>query len=159
MDWREFEATAPKLARLGRDRFETTHVALLGSLRKDGSPRISPIEPYLVAGHLLLGMLTASRKALDLRREPRCVVHSSVSDVNGSEGEFKIDGRAVLVTDNGLLGAEPRAWWNAPDASDASVFSIDIQSAAHVSWDIKHGNMTVVRWTPADGTKKLVTTY
>ena len=40
-----------------------------------------------------------SVKALDLLRDPRCVVHSTVSDRLGSEGEFKVYGRAVEVTD------------------------------------------------------------
>src|SRR6184192_3641808 len=72
MIWREFEDAVPELARLGRRRFEATRVALLGTLRKDGSPRISPIEPYLVLDHLLLGMLSRSHKALDLMVDPSC---------------------------------------------------------------------------------------
>ena len=97
MIWRDFEAAAPELARLGRERFERTGVVLVATVRKDGSPRISPVEPYLVLGHLLLGMMWRSRKALDLLREPRCAVHSAVCDPNGSDGEFKLYGRALTV--------------------------------------------------------------
>jgi hypothetical protein len=57
MNWREFEAAAPELAALGRTRFEATGAALLGTLRADGFPRINPVEPYLAAGQLLLGLL------------------------------------------------------------------------------------------------------
>lgn len=32
-------------------------VAMLGTLRRDGSPCISPIEPYLVNGRLLVGAM------------------------------------------------------------------------------------------------------
>jgi hypothetical protein len=71
MIWREFEEAAPELAALGRRRFAQTRVALLGTIRKDGSPRISPIEPNVVLGHLLLGALAESHKALDLLRDPR----------------------------------------------------------------------------------------
>lgn len=157
--WRDLDAAAPDLARLGRERLEATGVALVGTVRKDGSPRISPIEPYLVGDHLLLGMLSGSRKAADLRRDPRCVVHSSVSDINGSEGEFKIEGRAVLVADGELLRADDRAWWNAPGASDASVFAIDILAAAFISWDTRQGTMTVLRWTPEVGLTKTAQRY
>ncbi len=67
---------------------------LLGSLRRDGSPRISPVEPLIVDGELELGMMWQSKKALDLLRDPRCHVHTVVTDRNGTEGEFKLWGRA-----------------------------------------------------------------
>ena len=69
-------------------------VILLGSLRRDGSPRISPVEPVLVDGELELGMIWQSKKALDLLRDPRCQVHTVITDRNGTEGEFKLWGRA-----------------------------------------------------------------
>jgi hypothetical protein len=159
MIWREFEIAAPELAELGRRRFEATHVALLGTIRKDGSPRISPIEPYLVLDHLLLGMLSGSHKALDLSQDPRCTLHSSVSDADGSEGEFKLDGRAVLVTDPALHHGDYEAWWTAEDASPARVFSVDIASAAHIAWDLKKGEMTVRRWSPESRVRSTVRGY
>lgn len=158
MNWHDFEVAAPELAEFGRQRFKT-RVALLGTSRKDGSPRISPIEPYLVGGHLLLGMLSGSLKVADLRRDPRCVVHSSVTDINGSEGEFKLDGRAVPVADKTLIRADDRAWWNAPDASDASIFAIDILAATSISWDIQKGTMTVLRWTSQAGLTRITRSY
>jgi hypothetical protein len=57
-----------------------THVALLGTLRRDGSPRISPVEPYLWEGQLLIGAMAWSPKAADLRRDLRYVLHSAVID-------------------------------------------------------------------------------
>jgi len=44
--------------RLGMDRINTARVALLGTLRADASPRMSPIEPYVAAGQLLAGAVT-----------------------------------------------------------------------------------------------------
>jgi Pyridoxamine 5'-phosphate oxidase len=157
--WREFEEAAPGLAELGSARFAATRVALLGTIRADGSPRISPIEPKLVLGHLLLGALAESHKALDLLRDPRCTLHSAVSDVNGSEGEFKLHGRAVLVTDTALLHGDYEAWWTADDASPSRVFSMEIESAAHIAWDLDKSEMTVTRWRPATGMESTVRHY
>jgi Pyridoxamine 5'-phosphate oxidase len=159
MNWREFEEAAPQLAQVGRERFEATRVALLGTIRSDGSPRISPIEPYLELGHLLLGMLAGSQKALDLSRDPRCTLHSAVSDVNGSEGEFKLYGRAVLVTDPSLAHGDYLAWWTAKDASPARVFSFDVASAAHIAWDVGKGKMIVRRWSPESGVETTARDY
>ena len=97
--WGEFAAAAPELAALGEGQFARTGLALVGTLRRDGWPRISPVEPFFVDGQLYLGMMWRSVKALDLLRDPRCVVHSTVSERDGTEGEFKVYGRAVKVTD------------------------------------------------------------
>ena len=88
MKWSEFVAASPKLAALGEGRMEEHGLILLGTLRRDGSPRITPVEPLVVDGELELGMMWQSKKALDLLRDPRCQVHTVVTDRNGTEGEF-----------------------------------------------------------------------
>ena len=97
--WEQFSEKDGELAAIGEWQFGRTGLALVGTLRRDGWPRISPVEPFIVNGQLYLGMMWRSRKALDLLRDPRCVVHSTVSDRLGSEGEFKVYGRAVEVSD------------------------------------------------------------
>ena len=54
MIWGDLEAAAPEIVRLGAERFQQSRVALLGTLREDGSPRISPVEPYLTLEGLRL---------------------------------------------------------------------------------------------------------
>ena len=158
MIWRDFEQSAPTLARLGRERFERTQVALLGTLRRDGWPRISPIGPHLVLGHLLFGVMR-SLKAHDLLNDPRCVLHSSVSDVNGSEGEFKIYGRAVLVEDAQLRDGDYEAWWHSQPADAARVFSLAILGAAFLEWDPARGRFRAMRWSPDRGISESVRDY
>ena len=79
LDWRDVETGAPEIARLGAARLSAARIAMLGTLRRDGSPRISPVEPYLVNGRLLVGAMTWSAKAADIRRDPRYVLHSTVT--------------------------------------------------------------------------------
>ncbi len=97
--WQQFATQSPDLAARGAAQFARTGLALVGTLRRDGWPRISPVEPFIADGQLYLGMMWRSRKALDLLRNPRCMVHSTVSNRDGSEGEFKVYGLAVEVTD------------------------------------------------------------
>ena len=99
MRWCQFERLEPELARLGEERFDRTGLALVGTIRADGWPRMSPIEPLITDGELYLGVTWRSRKALDLLRDSRCAVNSTVSDRHGTEGELKVYGRAVDVTD------------------------------------------------------------
>ena len=93
--WQDLELGAPEIARLGRDRINAARVALLGTLRADASPRISPVEPYFVRGQLLVGAMTWSGKAADLLRDPRYVLHSAVTGPDSGEGELKLYGSAV----------------------------------------------------------------
>src|SRR4051812_25712022 len=97
--WGEFAAAEPELARLGEERFAKTGLCLLGTLRRNGFPRISPVEPLIHDGRLYLGMMWRSRKAVDLLRDPRCVVHNTVADKSGTEGDFKLYGIARDVQD------------------------------------------------------------
>ena len=99
MTWEEFKKAAPELATLGEERFEATGLVLVGTLRKNGFPRISPVEPLFADGQLYLGMMWQSMKALDLQRDTRCTVHNTVANRDASQGEFKVYGRAIEVTD------------------------------------------------------------
>ena len=99
MIWEEFQRSDPELAALGRERFDRTGLILLGTLRKNGWPRISPVEVLITDGQLYLGMMWRSRKALDLLRDSRCSIHNAVSDRHANEGEFKVYSRALDITD------------------------------------------------------------
>ena len=136
MNWEEFKRSDPELAALGEERFDRTGLVLLGTLRKNGWPRISPVEPLITDGHLYLGMMWQSRKALDLLRDPRCTVHSTIWDRAGTEGEFKVYGQAVDVRDIEARRRYGDALYEKiqirPDESEYHLFSVDIWSAAFV---------------------------
>jgi len=158
MTWRELEVSAPEIARLGRERLDETRVGLLGTLRRDGSPRISPIEPYFVGGRLVLGAMSWSLKARDLQRDPRCVLHSAVSGPSSGEGELKVYGRAVEA-DRVLRDACDDAWWAGRPPESAWVFSLDVEAATFLEWDYGRGEMIVRRWTPERGFRETKRRY
>lgn len=86
----------------GRRRLGDPGVVLVGTIRRDGSPRVSPVEPLLWNGDLWLSMGRSSRKAADLERDARILVHSIVTGREGTLGEDKVRGRAAPVDDVGL---------------------------------------------------------
>jgi hypothetical protein len=155
--WDEFSRASPELAALGEERLRGRELCLLGTLRRSGYPRISPVEPDFVDGELMLGMMWLSPKALDLRRDPRCVVHSVVSSRHGTEGDFKLYGRAVEVLDPERRGRyratiKARIDWE-PSEPSFHVFAIDVESAGFVvfgqdgyglAWDRSSGDLR--RW-------------
>ena len=135
MDWEEFKRADPELAALGEERIEATGLVLLGTLRKNGFPRISPVEPLLTMGRLYLGMMWQSRKALDLLCDPRCTVHTTVSDRHGSEGEFKLYGRGLEVRDPEKRRLYGEALYEKigikPEEPEFHLLAVDIESAAY----------------------------
>jgi hypothetical protein len=74
-------------------------VMYIGTIRKSGYPWVHPFTPFISSGHLFAFLVPTSPKAHDLERDGRCTIHSLVRDWNGSEGEFSITGKAVLVKD------------------------------------------------------------
>ena len=117
MNWEDFEKEAPGLAAFGQERLERSGLAMVGTLCKDGWPRISAVEPLITGGRLYLGMMWRSRKVLDLLRDPRCTLHSTVTDREASEGEFKLSGEAQDVQDTDLR----RSYGEAQDVQDSDL--------------------------------------
>ena len=101
--WGEFESEAPALAETGR-RLIYQHgpaLAFLGTVRKDGGPRIHPICPVVTDGGLYLFIVEMSYKYSDLLRDPRFALHSFPTE---KDEEFYATGEAYR-----LEGAEARA--------------------------------------------------
>ena len=97
--WAEFSEAAPDLAAFGAERFAATDVAYLATLTEDGTPRVHPVTPIIGGGRLFVFMEPTSAKGRDLRRDGRYALHSSVSDPDGTSGEFAIRGRATPIND------------------------------------------------------------
>ena len=74
-------------------------VLLVATIRRDGSPRLSPVEPLVLDGDLWLSMMWQSRKAADLLHDDRILVHSITTTREGGEGEVKVRGHAQAVAD------------------------------------------------------------
>ena len=130
---------------------------MLSTIRDDGSPRISPVEPYLLGGELVIGVMP-SPKANDLRRDARCAVHSSVSKLDGSEGEFKIHGRAFPTTEPAIVEAAG-TWWSGRPADRCTVFAVEIDEATLITWSTAQDRMQTRRWTRDRGTTATTRTY
>jgi hypothetical protein len=151
MRWEEFAKACPEIAIRAEERFRRDELVTLGTLRADGSPRISPCEVDFTAGHLFLGMMWRSRKAIDLLRDPRIVVHSLQAEREPIEGDIKLYGRASEILQPELRGAFREAilaridW--APDEPEYHLFSLDVREAGYLSfpdrivttWDASRG--------------------
>ena len=148
--WRDLEQAAPHIARAGRALLDQAREALLGTLRPDGSPRISPVEPYFADGQLIFGLMTWSGKARDLRRDPRCVLHSTISEPDAGKPELKLYGLTATAGDF-LRNACRQAWWIGQPHAAADVVLLDVTQAVLIEWDLEDGQMTTTHWSPGPG--------
>ncbi|GAA0667860.1 pyridoxamine 5'-phosphate oxidase family protein [Streptomyces thermocarboxydovorans] len=100
VNWEAFVTAEPDLARTVEERFRAYTHHVLATLRKDGSPRTTGLEVRFFDGELWFGMMPGSRKALDLRRDPRFALQANPGEgTTMGGGDVRISGRAFEVED------------------------------------------------------------
>ncbi|MDR0344002.1 MAG: pyridoxamine 5'-phosphate oxidase family protein [Nocardiopsaceae bacterium] len=153
MHWSDFEHAQPVMAALGRERLITPGVLLVATVRRDGTPRVSPVEPLLLDGDLWLAMMWQSAKARDLERDPRILVHSVITSREGSDGEFKLRGTARTENDLAVqrryAAAAARTLGWEPEPGRFHLFAVDFSEAVFISYDTDTGDQHVAMWPPA----------
>ena len=152
--WSEIEAAAPELAGRARAALDAHKHKTLATLRRDGSPRISGIEATIADGELWLGMMPGSRKALDLRRDPRLALHSASDDPPDDPtawtGDAKLSGRAVEVDDPALLEK-----LGAGDEAGAHLFRVDITELVHTRVGDPADHLVIDLWREGAGLRQM----
>ena len=156
MKWSEFEQESAELAALGKQSIERFGLVMLGTNRKNGFPRLSPLEaPLHLDGEIYLGMMWQSLKALDLLRDSRCTLHSMATDRWGGDGEFKLCGRARDVQDTDertrfAAAVEQLMGWSPPEPYHC--FVVDLESVAHREF-VDKGKVKQRVWKAGKGTE------
>ena len=99
--WREFETSAPGMAEAGRKLLYQygPGLAYLGTVRKDGGPRVHPFCPVVAEGGLF-GLIGPSPKRRDLLRDGRYAIHAFPQ--KDGDDEFYVTGIARPADDAGL---------------------------------------------------------
>ena len=152
MQWSEVTRRQPRLAALGKQRLLDPGVVLVVTMRRDGSARLSPVEPWVMDGEFLLSMLWGSHKAADLLRDPRVLVHSIVTARDGGEGELKVRGRAEVtesrdVQERYAVEVGEQLGWR-PVPGRFHLFRLAIEHVAFLRYDDATGDQHVASWPP-----------
>jgi hypothetical protein len=101
--WRDVVASAPDLAQTVRATFAIRKHATMATTTRDGAPRISGTEiDFGDDGEIYLGMMPDTRRAADLRRDPRVAIHCPTEDAPEGDpqrwlGDGKIAAHVVEV--------------------------------------------------------------
>jgi Pyridoxamine 5'-phosphate oxidase len=148
--WEAFAAQAPRIAAV----FERRHIAtgqlcFLGTLRPDGFPRISPVEPQLFEGTLWIGGMPGTAKFRDLHRDRRFTLHTATVDTHVGDGDAKVWGTARHVADPDLharyaVDLHARTGFDLRGQEFPDFFAATITGAAAV--EIVDGHLDITVW-------------
>ena len=133
--WKEFAATEPDLAEVGRSLLFQFKVGLafFATVRRDGAPRLHPVCPVLSNDRLCVLVTPTSPKRHDLLRDGRYALQSFPQPKPGSD-EFYIAGEARLVDDPAARGTILRDARHMADASEIA-FELSIDRVMHTRWE------------------------
>jgi Pyridoxamine 5'-phosphate oxidase len=101
--WKEFTEAAPRIAAIFTRRHAAAgNLCMLATLRSDGFPRISPMEPRVLEGQLWLVGMPDTTKFRDLGRDPRFCLHTATMDTQVRDGDAKLWGVVENIQDKPL---------------------------------------------------------
>ncbi|GAA5059713.1 pyridoxamine 5'-phosphate oxidase family protein [Nocardia callitridis] len=153
--WSRFTEEAPSVATVFTRRHRAAgNLCLLATLRADGSPRISPVEPMIFDGALLIVGMPHTRKFDDLARDHRFCLHTATVDTQVGDGDAKLFGTVTDVTDKRVHDQfthklfEERGLDFREEEFD-HFFVADLTGASSV--EVADGHMDVTVWKPGEG--------
>jgi hypothetical protein len=149
MKWAEIAARQPALGAVAHDKLIKPGALLVGTTRRDGSARISGVEPLVMSGELWLSMMQTSTKAGDLHRDPRILLHSLVT---GPEAAAEIKVRGTVRAEAGqevheryAAAAGAELGWQ-PVVGRFTLFAVDVTDVTYIGFDPETGAQHVARW-------------
>ena len=155
MGWREFSEASPQIAQVFVRRYQATgNLCFLATLRSDGYPRISPMEPRVFEDELVLVGMPNTTKFRDLGRDPRFCLHTATVDPYVGDGDAKLWGKVRNLQDEGLHQrfAAQLAEEGGPDLRGQKFdpfYVADITGASCL--EVVDRELKVTSWKPGEG--------
>ena len=149
MRWSEFASRQGQLAVVAEDQLIKPGVLLIGTTQRDGSARVSGVEPLIMDGDLWLSMMPASVKARDLHRDPRILLHSIVTNP-APQAEIMMRGSVRVEAAHDAqrryaAAAEAHLGWR-PVPGEFTLFAVDITEVTYIGHDAGSNAQHVARW-------------
>ncbi|WP_219417057.1 pyridoxamine 5'-phosphate oxidase family protein [Pseudonocardia nigra] len=152
--WREFVDGAPRIAAVFTRRHSATgNLCLLATLRSDGFPRISPIEPRIFEDRLVLAGMPNTTKFRDLGRDPRFCLHTATVDTQVTDGDAKLWGVVEDIPDRALhqrfaTALFEETGFDLRGREFDHFYAADVLGASSV--EVGGGHMDVTVWRPGE---------
>ncbi len=134
-NWQRLQQDHPDLAGVVRARFAANRHHVLGTLRRNGAPRLSGTEVEIDDRGIRLGMMPDSAKLADVLRDPRVEIHSAPLEEDLAVGDVKLTG---VLRHLGDVADQP-----------GSAFELDLTSVVHVT--VTGDRLRITSWGPDRG--------
>jgi hypothetical protein len=147
--WSEIAARQPALAVVADRLLIVPGVLLIGTTRRDGTARISGVEPLVLDGDLWLSMMSDSAKSRDLARDPRIMLNSVVASPDPGE-EIKVRGAARVVAEADrqeryAATVREEIGWQ-PVVGQFTLYVVEVADVAYIGFERGTGAQHVARW-------------
>ena len=146
--WDTIVMAAPELAAMVQARFLGHPHHILGTIEKNGSPRLSGINVMWDEGVVWFGCMPDSRKVVDIGRDPRIALHSAPLSEELEGGDARISGRALPLDHVQVLA------WRPDTPSDGMFFQVDIEKVHLV--EVQGKDLRVSMWDTAGGLRIVI---
>ncbi len=152
--WDEFTEAAPRIAAVfARRHAATGNLCLLATIRSDGFPRISPMEPRIFEGQLWIAGMPHTTKFRDLGRDPRFCMHTATVDTQVTEGDAKLWGVVRDLPDKALhqrfaTDLFEDTGFDLRGLEFHHLYAADLTGASAV--EVGGGHMDVTIWKPGE---------
>ena len=148
--WSAFVAADQRLAKAVAARFAAHPHHILATLRADGSPRVSGTNVF-ITDEVRIGSMPGARKIDDLRRDPRCALHSAPLDEALVGGDAKLDCVAQEMS-----VADTKAWLASTGHPTGEGVGFILQILGATLTTVTDGRMIIEMWSPSQGTRTVV---
>jgi hypothetical protein len=153
MRWSHISARQPGLGAVADRLLIEPGVLLAGTVRRDGTARISGVEPLVLDGDLWLSMMSGSAKSRDLHRDPRVVLNSVITSPS-PPAEIKVRGTARTVTDQDrqeryAAAVGEQIGWQ-PVTGQFTLFIVEVADVTYIGSEPGTGAQHVARWPPGE---------
>jgi hypothetical protein len=143
--WSELVVHAPTLAQQAQRILESHPHHVLATTKQDGSPRLGGTNVFFTEGELWIGAMPTALRNGDLRREPRCAIHSAPLDENLQIGDVRLE----LVAQE-LIDREAMAFLNSADQKNQGVvFLLRVGKVSVVR--VEKDELIIEIWDPVNG--------
>ena len=149
MRWSEISARQPTLGAVADRLLIEPGVLLAGTIRRDGTARLSGVELLVLDGDLWLSMMSGSGKSRDLARDPRIVLNSVITSPS-PPAEIKVRGTARTVTGQDqqaryVAAVREQIGWQ-PVPGQFTLFLVEVAGVTYIGSESGTGAQHVARW-------------
>jgi hypothetical protein len=153
MHWSEISARQPALGAVAGRLLIEPGVLLAGTIRRDGTARISGVEPLVLHGDLWLSMMSDSAKRRDLAGDSRIVLNSVIASPNPA-AEIKVHGTAQTVLERArqeryAAAVREQIGWQ-PLVGQFALFVVEVADVTYIGSEPGTGAQHVARWPPGE---------